>query len=77
MKKLAKIMLLLALSLTLVACGGNNDLDTEEPNGQEEVTGNLVIYTTTYDIEYKLLIEDGFQKKISWSRSEYCSSWCR
>lgn len=27
------------------------------------VTGTLVIYTTTYDIEYKLIIEQGFQGK--------------
>jgi len=29
----------------------------------EDVSGTLVIYTTTYDIEYQLIIEDGFHAK--------------
>ena len=29
----------------------------------EDISGTLVIYTTTYDIEYQLIIEDGFHAK--------------
>lgn len=36
----------------------------EEKEGPDEsVKGTLVIYTTTYDIEYQLIIEQGFLKK--------------
>ncbi len=37
--------------------------DSDSKGTDESVTGTLVVYTTTYDIEYKLIIEQGFLGK--------------
>ncbi|HNQ98819.1 MAG TPA: hypothetical protein PKN52_02390, partial [Trueperaceae bacterium] len=52
-----KRSILIAL-MTLVALAGLANAQSDP-----SVTGTLVIYTTTYDIEYKLIIEQGFQGK--------------
>lgn len=43
--------------------GNSNDSTTQDNGVDESKTGKLVIYTTAYDLEYNLLIEEGFRKK--------------
>lgn len=60
MKKIMQLMLVLLLALGIAAC---TQKPNQDDNDNDEVKGELVIYTTTYDIEYKLIIEEGFLKK--------------
>lgn len=62
-KKLLSTLLALTMGLSLVACGSTNDKKNTDGTADKDVSGTLVIYTTTYDLEYKLIIEQGFQKK--------------
>ena len=70
MKKIIAALLVISTLFTLFACKKADKPDTTtEPGTKSEsgvdtsVSGTLVIYTTTYDIEYKLIIEEGFLKK--------------
>ncbi|HOA33183.1 MAG: extracellular solute-binding protein [Clostridiales bacterium] len=69
MKKFVALLLVFCTVLALFGCKpadkDTTDKGTSAPASgpDESVKGKLVIYTTTYDIEYKLIIEEGFQKK--------------
>ena len=65
MKKLLALLLAMLMCIGLAACkpSNKNKNGSSSAADTQNVSGTLVIYTTTYDIEYKLIIEEGFQKK--------------
>ncbi len=65
MKKLLALLLAMLMCIGLAACkpSNKNKNGSSSTADTQNVSGTLVIYTTTYDIEYKLIIEEGFQKK--------------
>lgn len=77
MKKILAALLAMSMSLSLFGCQStqgatsnasstpntSSTADASSTADNSSVSGTLVIYTTTYDLEYKLIIEGGFQKK--------------
>lgn len=67
MKKIAIILLSLIMLLAACSSGNSNSneavSDGDNNDVDDTVSGTLVVYTTTYDIEYQLIIEQGFLEK--------------
>ena len=64
MKKVPVLLVILCIAITLNGCGSKGTSSQAAGKGADKsVTGTLVIYTTTYDIEYQLIIEKGFHAK--------------
>lgn len=71
MKRMLSLLLALGMALSLVACGGNKDVTTEEKgdtsanvsaDDSAAVSGTLVIYTTMGDVEYELFVGSFLEK---------------